>query len=410
MRITQVLWRQHIGRMTKRHWYGASKKFVAPTNTENQLITHGIQVVDAKDVIAPPKINRPRIEIEQLFSSPPPRDQNHPNWNEKPRLEHLENNVILDGVKQAQILTKTQVHSALPEKLENFHEEISPEVQRLVTRYIYASHIFDAHQSMLPKKKDPLRPAFVFPRIYGIPDVRKAHNFTQKLLNLCALISDPIVVKQRKITENAQIRTYIERGNDLLYFETKLDTFVISNKLLTPMSLKNDHFDEPLPSIAPLDPVISFRPENIYTIEDHYPVSSESTWCNPHTIMITYDSELVKNITELPVTNDQIQARSLLKSFATAACCAKQKFGDDVIDLPEPVTIQCIQSNGKWFEFSVFQLNTLDIDNDRGTRNIWWSSPRLELYEIAGYVSGRPTLEKYNPEVFQKFLAFYKNV
>lgn len=139
-------------------------------------------------------------------------------------------------------------------------------------------------------------------------------------------------------------------------------------------------------------------------------ISSRSQWLNPHTITLNYDSELVKNITELPVTEDQMQARSLLKSFATAACYAKQKFGDGVLDLPEPVTVQCIQSNGKWFEFSVFQLNTLDIDNDQGTRNIWWSSPRLELYETAGYVQGRPTLEKYNPTVFQKFLAFYNNV
>lgn len=62
----------------------------------------------------------------------------------------------------------------------------------------------------------------------------------------------------------------LERGNDLLYFETKLNTFMTSNKLITPMSLKNDHFDEPLPQIAPLDPIISLRPEKIYTIQDHY--------------------------------------------------------------------------------------------------------------------------------------------
>ena len=100
----------------------------------------------------------------------------------------------------------------------------------------------------------------------------------------------------------------------------------------------------------------------------------------------------------------------MLKSFATAVCYAKQKYGEITRELPEPISVQCVQSNGHWFYFSVFQLNTLDISDEEGTRNVWWSAPRMELYTKAQYDVGIPTLEGYNPEIFKKMLAFYRNV
>lgn len=42
-----------------------------------------------------------------------------------------------------------------------------------IFRIIYTSNIFDAHQEKLPKRKDPTRPAWVFPRDYGITNCRK---------------------------------------------------------------------------------------------------------------------------------------------------------------------------------------------------------------------------------------------
>lgn len=100
----------------------------------------------------------------------------------------------------------------------------------------------------------------------------------------------------------------------------------------------------------------------------------------------------------------------MLQSFGTAVCCAKQKFGEETMNLPEPVTVQCVQTNGWWFYFSVFQLNTLDINGNDSRRNIFWHSPKTELVERAEYVEGVPTVNGYNPEVFRKILAFYRNV
>lgn len=38
---------------------------------------------------------------------------------------------------------------------------------------IMTSHVFDAQQEKLAKIKDPKRPAFNFPRVYGITDFRR---------------------------------------------------------------------------------------------------------------------------------------------------------------------------------------------------------------------------------------------
>lgn len=130
---------------------------------------------------------------------------------------------------------------------------------------------------------------------------------------------------------------------------------------------------------------------------------------NLHTVFIFNDPTKVKNLTELEVDEKQILGRALLKAFTAAAGSARQKFGNDVKELPEPITIQCIHADGKAFYFSVYQLNTLDLDNDSGTKNYSWIMPKMNLYEKAEYMEGIPILEGYNPEVFERILAFYKN-
>lgn len=142
---------------------------------------------------------------------------------------------------------------------------------------------------------------------------------------------------------------------------------------------------------------------------DFVAINTRSALMNAHTILINYDPEEVKNLTELPVTKSQIHARSMIKSFTAAMACARQRFGSNVKELPEPVVVQCIQSDGQSFHFSVYQLNSLTIDNTEGNRNFWWSSPSMKLYEKAEYENGRPHLEGYNNEVFKVFHAFYKN-
>jgi len=135
-------------------------------------------------------------------------------------------------------------------------------------------------------------------------------------------------------------------------------------------------------------------------------VSTTLPHINVHTIFVHYDPEEIKNLTELPVTQNQIIGRTLIKTYTIAASCARQKFGSSVKKLPEPVTVQCIQSDGKNYHFFIFQLNSLDV-NDASVKNFWYALSPLTLYEKAEYDNGRPVVEGYNPD--RRILAFYRN-
>lgn len=103
-----------------------------------------------------------------------------------------------EGFCQAQILTNTV---CLPDSSPNYIQDSLPELPEyiddivnkyikfffffflnhihviyiifVIFRIIYTSNIFDAHQDILPRIKDPERPAYVFPREYGLSNCRK---------------------------------------------------------------------------------------------------------------------------------------------------------------------------------------------------------------------------------------------
>lgn len=93
------------------------------------------------------------------------------NWHERPLLTYEDNNVLLEGLDQAKILTNTvEIQAGLPEKY--LIQDISRELNRRIKKVILGSHVFDAEQQKLPKIKNPARPAFNYPRVYGITQER----------------------------------------------------------------------------------------------------------------------------------------------------------------------------------------------------------------------------------------------
>lgn len=69
-----------------------------------------------------------------------------------------------------------------------------------------------------------------------------------------------------------------------------------------------------------------------------------------------------------------------------------------------------MQTDSKWFHFSIFQLNTLDLSsgsNDAASRNLWFRKPRMDLYSECGYAVGKPTLVDYNKDVLRHMAVFY---
>ncbi|XP_012251357.2 39S ribosomal protein L37, mitochondrial [Athalia rosae] len=409
MRLTSSLCRQHIQRMFKKHWHVQRNRRVADTRMEDVLIAKNLRVIDPKELFIKPK-TRLDISIEPLVPKPHPVNNSHPDWQDTPCLSYRDDNVLLEGENQAMVLTKTVlIANELPETVNNLMIDHNEQVNKLVLRALHTSHIFDAHQELLPKRKDPARPAWVFPREYGITDLRRTRYISQNLFQLCESLSGPQVAFERNLIHNGIVKVPIEKDGNLLQFTLRADLLLASTSPLKAIGSKEDGNHINLPDLYPIDSTITLKPENVYKLQNLYPLDKKSQWMNAHTIFIYYDPSEVKNLYETPVTETQIFGRSLLKSFAVAASYARQRFGDEIVSLPEPVVIQCIHSDGKFFHFSVFQLNTLDLNGSDGEKNLWWSSPKILLFERAGYDVGKPIIEKYNPEVFKRIFAFYSN-
>lgn len=126
--------------------------------------------------------------IDDRFYDPEPKlDEKHPLYKERKCHLYGDTNVLVEGVAQAQVLTKTLVVPSLPEKLQKIVDgiEVSPESDLYMKNAILSAHLFDAQQVKLPRPKDPLRPAWKFSREYGIEAARKQYglDFIEKLNN-----------------------------------------------------------------------------------------------------------------------------------------------------------------------------------------------------------------------------------
>lgn len=408
MKFTSTLWKYNITRMARNNWWQKSRIKLHETPSESILLKFGKAIVDAKEVTSPKK-ELPRISVEFLVPKPLALDHTHPDWKETPAWTFNDTNLLLLGIPQAQLLLKTVIiDNELPENVTNSMEETSFNVEQLIHRSICNAAIFDAHQELLPKRKDPERPAWNFPRDLGITDIRRTRNICQKFIHLCEMLSGPDVVRDRNVLHDGIITLPFHYEFERLLFTLTMDLMITSRKPLNSLT-KDDYDSLELPNIHPAHPVVNLAKTNVYKDQLMYPYDINCTWPNVHTIFAHFDRTQTKNNTELPVQETQILSRALVKSFTAAAAYAKQKYGDDVGDLPESVTIQCVNSDGKMFHFSVFQLNTLVLNDTAGKKNYWWSKPRMQLYEKAQYENGKPTFEGYNPEVFRTMLAFYKN-
>lgn len=80
---------------------------------------------------------------------------------------------------------------------------------------------------------------------------------------------------------------------------------------------------------------------------------------------------------------------------------------EEVEDLPEPIYVNCIQTDGQKYHFGVFELNTLNVDGVEGTKNVWYCKNDVKLYDRSCYFNGIPVLENYNPKVYGYINAFY---
>lgn len=115
------------------------------------------------------------MEIPKRLTYVQLEDETHPDWHDQKCRMFENNNVLVEGVKQAQVLLKTVEINGLPENLENaiMQMHLPVHIDRNIQNDILFSHAFDAEQVVLPKVVAADRPEVNLPRVYGISHKRR---------------------------------------------------------------------------------------------------------------------------------------------------------------------------------------------------------------------------------------------
>lgn len=401
MKFTLALYQQHLGRTTRKLWQMKRERIIPVTNSHSILASMGYEVVDAKTMVEDIRRKERFIKVEDPIFDPP-TDVVEDLGPQVPVRLYESNCALQAGLDQAKLLTNTVVKEG--EFLEQYKVNVPEGIDKQVQRIITTSAIFDAHQELLPKIKDPERPMFVFPRLYGITQYRKTCNIINKMLQFCECITGHDVAKKRYVGLNNDIVIRMERFGKTVECNITADVLLRSSEPLEPVASVGKKSNYEMPNIYPLSPLISMP--NVQKSEEYRrTIWTKSLWQNAHTAVFYHSPETVQNFTKLPVIEDQIMARTLMNIFTVAANSAMQMYQNQIDQLPNPITVQCVQTDGQDFLFSVFQLNGMHDD----IVNYWWMGPKLRLYEKAQYENGRPVFSEYNKNVFTSLLGFYRH-
>ncbi|KAM4655600.1 large ribosomal subunit protein mL37 [Amazona ochrocephala] len=306
---------------------------------------------------------------------------------------------MLEGVRQAQWLTKTKLVQGLP-----------PSVQSIIDN--------PAHQ--LQDYEEGVKRAVWHARLWNTTETAPEREhycpvLFEDLMHICRLMSAkyPSLAK-RMLARNYRIAATWERESAL--FQVRGQNGILMNSMapIPPVASKEEILateENVLETFHPISPtidlqeVIVYRELNDTGFKEGYPYS------HPHTVFFV---ESANNYPQR-FRPEQLRAKMLMFAFGNALAKARVLYGNDPKVLEQPVVVQSIGTDGQLFQFMVFQLNTTDLVSNDGIKNMVWIDSDQNLYENAlcvPEVKKRVVLKPagiygFQPDTFKKFLALY---
>ncbi|XP_008581444.1 PREDICTED: 39S ribosomal protein L37, mitochondrial [Galeopterus variegatus] len=166
-----------------------------------------------------------------------------------------------------------------------------------------------------------------------------------------------------------------------------------------------------LETFYPISPTIDLQECNVYDVKDDTGFREGYPYPYPHTLYFLEKANLASH----RFRPDQLRAKMILFAFGNALAQARLLYGNDTRVLEQPVVVQSVGTDGRVFQFLVFQLNTTDLASDEGVKNLVWMDSDQLLYQHFWCL---PVIKKkvlvepvgpvdFQPETFRKFLALY---
>ena len=191
------------------------------------------------------------------------------------------------------------------------------------------------------------------------------------------------------------------RRNEQKYAIRGKASLIISSKHPIPTHFSKqtveESSDRELPSVWPIDTTIDLSQQAV--VKERFSTSAHARTSFPHlhTVLVLYQE---------PLTDAHIIQKGVCLTFARLLAEARCS-ASDVLHTPLPG--QCIATNGKKFTFFYYQLNTLDLDRDAGTKNlVHMDGPHL-LYRKLDKKGGKKCVVDLNKHVMKLLIATLTN-
>uniref|UniRef100_A0A8D2AJG5 Large ribosomal subunit protein mL37 n=1 Tax=Sciurus vulgaris TaxID=55149 RepID=A0A8D2AJG5_SCIVU len=166
-----------------------------------------------------------------------------------------------------------------------------------------------------------------------------------------------------------------------------------------------------LENFYPISPTIDLQECSVYKLKDDTGFREGYPYCFPHTLYLLETAKIRPH----RFRPEQLRAKMILFAFGNALAQARRLYGNDHKVLEHPIVVQSVGTDGRVFQFLVFQLNTTDLASNEGVKNLVWVDSDQLLYQhfwCLPVIKKKVVVEpvgptSFNPETFRKFLALY---
>jgi len=329
------------------------------------------------------------------------------NYHDEAVYEYMARVRLMEGEKQALILTKTQPFYELPEGVKRLVGSLTlADQDLLMQRIIMQSNVWDPSKDKLPRRYNTQLPGWKFKAEHGIKNGRIASTMIRNIVQLCEM-AYPLALEDRRTIFDPSLSTFYFFDGKHIAINAENDLLVCSRRALPAFAEEatvdaSTNFQ--LPYLFPLAPTIDLRKTHVWKTENQPGWRDGFTHPHAHTMFVKYDDRW---------TTTQRNAKALMYCFGQTAAQARRQHGMDVKTLPKPIAMQCVLTNGFDYSLVCFQLNTLDVsgsEGGRGVKNLVWFDADNAMYNKI--VPRRSMLrntkyEDYDPTVLTKLFALY---
>uniref|UniRef100_A0A8C8SVM2 Large ribosomal subunit protein mL37 n=1 Tax=Pelusios castaneus TaxID=367368 RepID=A0A8C8SVM2_9SAUR len=308
---------------------------------------------------------------------------------------------MLEGVRQALWLTKTKLIEGLPPKVLS---------------------IMDEPANQLENQDERVQNAISHARLWETTELIPGREnycpmLLEDLLHLCRTMTCKYpALSKRMLARDYRVAATWEREPSILLQVRGMNGILLnaSNPLL-PVASKDEILateNHVLETFHPISPTIDLQEVNVYKELNDTGFREGYPYSHPHTL---YFVESAKRPARF--RPEQLRAKMLMFAFGNALAKAKILYGDEPKVLEHPIVVQSIGTEGRIFQFMVFQLNTTDLISSDGVKNLVWIDSDQYMYDYIRYrpkikqkvVTVPPGIYGYQPDLFKKFLALYLN-